>query len=82
MSTDISDCRSLSESYASIAPSINTNPHYVSSSQIRKNKENRCFANVECPLGISVRSDACVMNVEQELSKGMVVFCRRQRFFF
>ena len=65
MSTDISDCRSLSESYASIAPSINTNPHYVSSSQIRKNKKNRCFANVEC-----------------QLSKEMVVFCRRQRFFF
>ena len=44
----ICDCRSLSESYASIASSINTNPHYVSSSQIRKNKENRCFANVNC----------------------------------
>ncbi len=50
MSTDICDCRSLSESYASIAPSINTNPHYVSSSHIRKTKKNVAsqMSNVNC----------------------------------
>ena len=40
MPAGIYDCRSLSVSYASIASSINCNPHYVSSSQIRKNNEN------------------------------------------